>query len=215
MYIGFTTNSIEVRLEHHLKKGKKERTAFVKALHKYGVENFDSEQIDVCFSKEDANVKERYWIEFYNTYKGEGYNLTEGGDGIANMSEEVREKIRKTKTGSKLPSLQGVPRDFETKLKISRALGAKRVRGVHKNWGYEVFYDYPTQAKKDGFNPSLVCAVIKGKRPHHKGYIFEYVDDANPDLISESKDSEAVQRIDDEPTTVEYNSSTRPQPLDK
>jgi hypothetical protein len=114
------------------------------------------------------------------------------------MSLEIRQKISKSKTGKTNPKLQGRVRKIEERIKISRGLGAKAVKGTHKIFGTEIFYDYPTQAKKDGFNPSLICAVIKGKRNHHKNYVFEYIDDANPDPSIESKASIEVQRIETE-----------------
>lgn len=57
-----------------------ERTYFHKALRKNGVDAFSWEIIEEC-KKEELNDKEKYWIAFYNTFKGYGYNQTEGGDG--------------------------------------------------------------------------------------------------------------------------------------
>lgn len=199
-YVGLTTKSLRERFDAHLNRACHERSVIQKAIKKYGKENFSIIEIDNALTKEDLFNKEREWIAKYDTYLGWGYNQTEGGGGIVNMSQEIRDKISKTKSGKKIPKLQGRKRSIDERLKISRSLGAKRVKGVHKIFGNEIFHDYPTQAKKDGFNPSLVCAVIKGKRNHHKNYIFEYVNDANPDQPIESKDSIEVQRIGNEPT---------------
>ena len=44
---------------------------------KYGLENFNFETIENCELKQ-LDDRERYWIQYYNTYNN-GYNLTQGG----------------------------------------------------------------------------------------------------------------------------------------
>ena len=44
----------------------------------YGFENFSYEVLEEC-ATEMLNERERYWIEYYDTYNN-GYNLTQGGD---------------------------------------------------------------------------------------------------------------------------------------
>ncbi len=46
-------------------------------MNKYGIENFYIEQIEETDFPEE---RERYWIEYYGTFKN-GYNATLGGDG--------------------------------------------------------------------------------------------------------------------------------------
>ena len=46
-------------------------------------------------SLEQLNIRERYWIEYYNSFKN-GYNLTSGGDGTPGL-KPTDEKIRKTR----------------------------------------------------------------------------------------------------------------------
>ena len=48
------------------------------AFRKYGLENFSFEVIEECFQSE-LNQKERYWINYYNSFFN-GYNQTLGGD---------------------------------------------------------------------------------------------------------------------------------------
>ena len=49
------------------------------AMRKYGIDNFVFEIIEECDS-ELLDEREKYWIEFYDTYNN-GYNMTKGGDG--------------------------------------------------------------------------------------------------------------------------------------
>ena len=51
-------------------------------MNKYGINNFIIEQIEEVDTDEEACEKEKYWIEFYGSFKY-GYNATKGGDGKA------------------------------------------------------------------------------------------------------------------------------------
>ena len=50
-------------------------------MNKYGVKNFSIEQIEEC-SPDVVNEREKYWIEYYNSFRN-GYNATLGGDGAS------------------------------------------------------------------------------------------------------------------------------------
>lgn len=73
-YIG-QSNDIQRRFnEHKTKKG----LIIDQAIQKYGISAFNFEILEEC-SLEELNSREKYWIAFYNTYKGFGYNCNEGG----------------------------------------------------------------------------------------------------------------------------------------
>jgi len=55
--------------------------AFKSAIKKYSKEAFYKFIIDKANTKEELCKKEKYWIKYYNTFWGRGYNLTPGGDG--------------------------------------------------------------------------------------------------------------------------------------
>lgn len=84
LYIGQTTSSLNKRASEHFKKSlnKNSKSVFHTAIRKYGKENFKFSIIRFCFSKEELNEKEKYYIKKYNTISPNGYNLTPGGDGI-------------------------------------------------------------------------------------------------------------------------------------
>lgn len=73
-YIG-QSNDIERRFKEHTFKNK---IPIDKAIQKYGKESFQFEILEEC-SLDELDEKERYWINYYNTYKGFGYNCSEGG----------------------------------------------------------------------------------------------------------------------------------------
>lgn len=68
------------RVNRHLKN----------AVNKYGPEFFIVEILETC-EKEKLEVREKYYIEFYNSYEN-GYNLTSGGFYNYEVSEESKRK---------------------------------------------------------------------------------------------------------------------------
>lgn len=71
------------------------------AIKKYGKENFILEIIESC-DENIVNDREIYWIaELKSQIKDFGYNLTSGGDGAKNISEESKAKRRAKMLGRK------------------------------------------------------------------------------------------------------------------
>lgn len=73
-YIG-QSNDIQRRFDEHQYKND---LAIDKAITKYGIDAFTYEVIEKC-DLEQLDEKEIYWIAYYNTYKGFGYNCNAGG----------------------------------------------------------------------------------------------------------------------------------------
>lgn len=95
-YIG-QSNDIERRFIEH--QGKNE-LAIDKAIQKYGYKAFTYEIIEEC-NLNELDEKEIYWIAYYNTYKGFGYNCNAGGgkshcenNGRTNLTNEDVAYIR-------------------------------------------------------------------------------------------------------------------------
>lgn len=79
MYIGQSRQGYKKRFKQHLcpKDGS---PLLMKAIKKYGKESFVCELIDVAYSQQEANEKEKTWISALGTHKKEnGYNLSMGG----------------------------------------------------------------------------------------------------------------------------------------
>lgn len=81
-YVGQTSSTLELRMVGHKYEAKvcRPNVYFVRAMHKYGFENFDVEIIEEC-PDEQLDNKEIYWISKYDTFLGPGYNSTRGGCG--------------------------------------------------------------------------------------------------------------------------------------
>ena len=91
IYIGKTKGKLKDRWYSHLYSYKKGKNIYLyNAMRKYGVENFGIETlIDGIETNIELNDIEKYYISFYNTFKGEGYNLTKGGDG-GNLNNVIK-----------------------------------------------------------------------------------------------------------------------------
>ena len=87
LYIGKTSNSIQERWREHISDSQRERCEkrpLYDAFNKYGISNFQIEQIEEIENDEIACQREIYWIDKLRTYVGfedcNGYNATLGGD---------------------------------------------------------------------------------------------------------------------------------------
>ena len=79
VYVGQTTQSVEVRFKQHLKCLKSNSMQIIsKAIKKYGKSNFYVEILEECLIN-NLNIREEYYIEKYNSF-GKGYNLCAGGN---------------------------------------------------------------------------------------------------------------------------------------
>lgn len=93
-YVGQTTTSVSHRFNQHIFRGSSDNpmnyrySLIDKAIHKYGKECFEVRELEEIASgnKNDLKIlcdsKEQYWIKYYNTYLGKGYNQTPGGDTV-------------------------------------------------------------------------------------------------------------------------------------
>ena len=90
-YIGKTTRGFDRRLSDHL-CGVNTGKGFIlhKAIRKYGIENFHIECLEV--SDGLANLWEKHLIKRWNSKAPNGYNLTDGGEGIAGLKHSVETK---------------------------------------------------------------------------------------------------------------------------
>lgn len=109
-YIG-KTNDIERRKREHYSIaynsniiGTTKDCTWYKKIRQYGWENFDFEVLEVANINNWAE-REKYWINYYNTYRGVGYNETVGGDDhphLMSLTEDEAASIRELLLNSKM-----------------------------------------------------------------------------------------------------------------
>ena len=155
-YIYKTTNLINGKIyigQHKANrfdiKYKGSGKILLQAFHKYGKNNFSCHIIEWCNSKQELNIKEKFWIKFFHTQNPNiGYNITSGGEGTENYrhSTETIQKIKNSNKGKKRSletcknisnshkgiksCMKGKHHSEETKQKISIANTGKRNKSV-------------------------------------------------------------------------------------
>lgn len=77
IYIGQTKKDLQKRKREHYYT--KDNTHFHHALRKYNKDTFVWSIIEQNIPNELLNERERYWIQYYDSYNN-GYNMTPGGD---------------------------------------------------------------------------------------------------------------------------------------
>jgi len=122
-YVGLTKFSLEERFLQHTKRG----FLLTEAIQKYGTQQFSIELIEEVESTERAYELEIFYIKEYNTKAPNGYNLTDGGDGIVgwqptdNYRQECSERVKQLHKNKKV-GMYGKNHTEKTKQKMSESL---------------------------------------------------------------------------------------------
>ena len=127
VYIGQSKN-LEQRKKEHFYDTKYGKTAFHKALKKYGFDNFDWEIIAECITREEANILEKKFIlEYGGVESTELYNETEGGHSLKlrNFTDADRKKLSKKAKNQKLWLLGSTPEN------IAKSVETRKKTGVY------------------------------------------------------------------------------------
>ena len=107
MFIYKTTNNINGKI--YVGKQSSKRKDYLgsgivlsHAIKKYGKESFSKEILEECFSFEELNQREIFWIEKLNSRNADvGYNLSIGGDGFSGFTEEMQRKMAEKRISRK------------------------------------------------------------------------------------------------------------------
>lgn len=123
----------EKRFKEHIRDARKERCEkrpLYSAFQKYGPENFQLETIEECSAEELSN-REKYWIEYFGTFKY-GYNATTGGDGSSFINyDDVVRLYREIRNKKRVSEMLGIC--YDSVIKILKAKGEDTVKPVYNN----------------------------------------------------------------------------------
>lgn len=144
-YVGLTVRSMERRWSQHViqsRSTKNGRWHFPNAVRKYGPQAFSHGVLEVCETLEQANVREDYWIDFYDTRNPErGFNLAKGGQHTPHPirrnpwdDPEYREKLKPTLS-------MKATRTPEARRKNAQARSAPEVRARWSKASKEMWAD--------------------------------------------------------------------------
>lgn len=131
LYVGLTKKPIETRFKEHLASSKSSWVIH-RAIRKYGKDNFDVSMLGE-FPDCDLADAERTFISELGTMIPNGYNMTEGGDGISGYShtEETKEILRNS-TRRVMSSLS--QEELASRAdKISKALKGRKFSIEHRH----------------------------------------------------------------------------------
>lgn len=97
-YVGQTLYSMEKRWRDHISQSKSGRMdryspVFHAAIRKYGPEAFDHRQLEIVFTKAEADLAETYWVKQLNCRVPFGYNVAAGGQGPGYHHEDTKRLI--------------------------------------------------------------------------------------------------------------------------
>ena len=187
-YIGITHQKTKYRWGKD-GNGYKQNPLIWKAIQKYGWNNFTHEILESSLTEQEAFEKEQYYIQKYNSYVPNGYNLSLGGESgsfgyhhteetkkvISEASkrggfkghkhtEESKEKNRLAHLGTKNPH------DEKWRAKVSKAnKGKKRTEESKQkmreaklgtHWSQERREQYSKAQKERGFKPCKKCIEL-------------------------------------------------------
>ena len=98
-YIGQSVNIKRRKSEHFTKHCNK--MVISNAIFKHGKENFDFEILEECDESQLNELEIKYITEYKSNNREFGYNVDNGGNGTGKMSEETKQKIKKSTIGDK------------------------------------------------------------------------------------------------------------------
>lgn len=203
-YIGKTIKDINKRFQAHkyaasISKGSRE--SLQQAIRKYGEDKFKIELIDTIYAPDSLEEAERKYIKKYHSWiedpecKG-GYNLSKGGQGGLEISEELLKKI--VNVYEEVKNQMEVARRLD--LDVSTVRNYLKMSGVNRDDAKTVainitgkkvaIYDdnnkliaiYPSIGEaarhfKDQESASHISEVCYGKRRQVRGYKAKFTDD--------------------------------------
>ena len=154
----------------------------LRSIEKYGFEAFEVIKcLDYAFSLEELNIKEKVYIQLYNSLKN-GYNETLGGDGTEGRShsEETKQKISEANSGEK-HHMYGKHHTEEVKQKMSEARKSKyvgedhpRAKAVYCYERNEIKLTAKEWSEELCLYGTSITQCCKGKYKSTGGYHFRY-----------------------------------------
>lgn len=168
VFIGQTTTSLDKRVgvyKHDVRtfrRGKyTARSKIIRALAKYGFDNFRFFVIDFASTQKELDAKERFWIKIYNaTVQGIGFNIQLGGFGIGKHSDETKRIMSEKKKGKPAhnkgkPGLSGEQVGNAT-------LTQEQADQIREE--YLTVKSSIKLAKKYGVSKTTILSILKNKR---------------------------------------------------
>lgn len=193
IYIGETNRTIPIRWKQHKSRAKdpSNKEYLYCAMRKYGIENFEIEEIESCSPEERFSLETKY-ILIYNSLIPNGYNyvlsqngpapelmstalsLWEDGFNLINIGNKLH--INPKTISSYLKSL-GVSNE-EILERRNQSIGkrsSKKIIRYNLDGEYIDEWESASEAAKQlNYNVSSICKACKGNILTYKNFIWQY-----------------------------------------
>ena len=190
-YIGFTSSQLQHRIKEHHYDSNRSDTHFYRAAKKYGWDSFNwCTLYESWDSTHCLDVMEPHFIKEFNTYEN-GYNSTLGGEGLS--SEFMKERWNKKDSPYKTTNYINKQSNTIKQLHSSANSPYKKKSYIEKQkkiqtekYGKEFIaispdgLEYHSKGLKEfcrthNLTPQCAGAVLNGRKPNHKGWIFKQI----------------------------------------
>lgn len=196
---------IEERFKQHKNtainpKSKAYDYPLYRAIRKEGLENFSFQVLEEC-KKEDLNEREKYWIQYYNTYINDsfskGYNMTRGGESHENLFDynlilklwneglnynQIQDELNccvntiskaLQKNGISLEDIRERANNYKARKIQQYTLTGKFIKEYNSiaNAMKNLLIDFPTASNAN------ICHACEKKITTAYGYLWKYSDD--------------------------------------
>lgn len=195
------------------------------ALEKYGKDNFTRDILEWCYSKDQLEERERFWIAELNVRDlTVGYNLAEGGEGGEGGITYVGENPQKGKKRNITPEAhermsaahKGIPLSEETKLKQSkRHITYWENHPDQREYYHEYFSEHNGWRGKHHSleTVEMISEKNKGKEPWNKGktgcYSEETIEQLRISHTGKKQSAETIQKRVDKMRGKKHSDESR------
>lgn len=138
VYIGQTKKTLEKRWHQHIKEAqdaingdRQNFPLFHRMIIKYGKENFNIELLEEC-SDDKLDIKERYWINQFNSYN-DGYNATIGGQDVFKERKSQGQKVLKYSLDGEFLCSYSTAQEAADSVKVHSSNIRKNCNGLSKS----------------------------------------------------------------------------------
>ena len=161
-YIGMSER-VKERLWEHL-KSKNDLTDILPVHQAMRKHDFNFELLEECHgSREEMGEREKYWINFYNTFKdkSKGYNLTPGGDGMCCGVDNPAAKLNEQQIQEVYNKLINEKTKFIYQIAAEYNISPEAISDINNGRRYfNEFLNYPLRSEQ------YIPKVEKGIKNH-------------------------------------------------
>lgn len=146
---------------NEVKQGRNFCRALNNAIRKYGKESFKVTKLETV-EIENLDIRENYWINYFNTLSPNGYNLTTGKS-MSRQSDETRELRRQSMIGKNkgnvLPKMKRIREEDEHLPKYLRSYHDKSGKNGYRISNHPDLKDKSFVSKKITMEEKLSLAM--------------------------------------------------------